>query len=767
MRLRLSVFLLAIAAVAQAAEIKGKVTNAVGGEALGRVEVVVLEGEMKTSAVTSLAGEFDLPNLAPGAYTLRLNAVGYRMLTIAFTLASAADVKEFSITMVPDNFHHTDKVEVHGDVFQAADSPATVETNLTGTEIRETSTVFADDPFRAVQTLPGVSAEGNNEFFAEFSVMGAPFSNISIYIDDVLVPSPFHEIGNSAEGASLGVLTSEVVEEMKLLPAAYPEKFGDAIGAALDVRTREGSRGAPLFRLTAGIAASELLGEGGLGSAGKGSWLVSARRSYINYLVRGRVANAADVDFYDGDLKLNYDLTSRQNVSFFATGGHTDMTMNDPASLAIDEFGRGKSDFSLARTGWRWSVSPHLLLEARGAYFREPEDLRNTANQILLTNDYQGWVGGASATWNWFKDSVLEAGWTPRHLRNSYSTGYFDPTTGVEDVNQEQGTGLRQNAYAQESSSLLRGRLHVLGSVRWDRSLAFLPQRFSPQISMALQVARATELQFTVGRYSQFSDDVFNAPPGFCVADGALPPKSDHFAAAVEQRLGENTRIRLEAFQRKNFYTFGAISPGPVNPSSCPVLQPLPGGTFQRDYSQGVQFVVQRRSANRLSGWLGYTLLQARERQFQISTPYPVTNPQTLFNNTGYYPTLEDQRNSLTLFAMYRLRPTVNLSGKLLYGSGFPIPSGTFVQLSNGQYVETGLNQSTLGAYQRLDCRVDKDWAFKRWKLTLYGEVLNLTNHYNARYAYTSGVDPNTGQAQIKTLQGLPITPTAGLAFQF
>ena len=83
------------------------------------------------------------------------------------------------------------------------------------------------------------------------SVMGAPFSNVSIYIDDVLVQNPFHEIGNFNEGASLGVLTSEVVEEMKLLPAAYPEKFGDAAGAALDIHTREGSRGVPLFRISA------------------------------------------------------------------------------------------------------------------------------------------------------------------------------------------------------------------------------------------------------------------------------------------------------------------------------------------------------------------------------------------------------------------------------------------------------------------------------------------------------------------------------------
>jgi hypothetical protein len=598
--------------------------------------------------------------------------------------------------------------------------------------------------------------------------MGASFANVSIYIDDVLVPRPFHEIGNFAEGASLGVLSSEVVEEMKLLPAGYPEKFGDATGAALDVHTREGSRAAPLFRLTAGVAASEFLGEGGLGSARKGSWLVSARKSYINYLVKGRIGNAPDIGFYDGDVKLNYDLTPRQNLSFFATGGHTDMTMNDPASLTVDGIASGKSDFALARTGWRWSLSPRLLLEARGAYFREPDDLRNPANQILSTTDNQEWVGGTNLTWNWLKDSVLEAGWTVRHLRNSFSSGYYDPTTGaLQSGGQFDETGIRQTVHAQNSSSFLKGRVHLLGSLRWDRGQAFLPQRISPQISAAVRVARATELQFSAGRYSQYSDDVFNPPAGTCIREGALPPESDQYSAAVEHRLGENTRIRLQVFQRKDFYIFGAIAPNQLNSNPCPTMQPYPGSTYQRDYSKGVQFVLQRRSANRLSGWVGYTLLQARERQSQISLPYPLfNNQQTLFFNTGYFPTLEDQRNSLNVFAMYRLRPSVNLSGKWLYGSGDPIPSATFIQV-NGQYVPVGLNSVRLGAYNRLDLRVDKDWAFTRWKLTLYGEVLNLTNHYNARYAYSSTIDPNTGQAQIKTLQGLPITPTAGLAFQF
>lgn len=282
---------------------------------------------------------------------------------------------------------------------------------------------------------------------------------------------------------------------------------------------------------------------------------------------------------------------------------------------------------------------------------------------------------------------------------------------------------------------------------------------------MGLRVARNTEFQFGAGQYTQAPGATFGPPAGYCVGASALPPRSEHYNAAVEQRLGENTRVRLEAFQRKDFNVFGAAPSLPAGSASCPTVEPIPGGTFQRDYSHGVQLIVQRRSANRLSGWLGYTLLKAQQRQYQISVPYP---PYTLFFNSGfYYPTFEDQRHTLNAFAMYRLRPSFNLSGKFLYGSGFPIPSGTFVQLANGQYVATGLNTQRLGIYERLDLRADKDWAFRHWKLTLYGEILNLSNHYNGRYFYESGIDPNTGQALVKTLQGLPVTPTAGLVFQF
>ena len=57
---------------------------------------------------------------------------------------------------------------------------------------------------------------------------------------------------NVTQGATLSILTTETIEDIKLFPAAYPEKYGDSVGAALDLQTRDGSRTTPTFRATIG-----------------------------------------------------------------------------------------------------------------------------------------------------------------------------------------------------------------------------------------------------------------------------------------------------------------------------------------------------------------------------------------------------------------------------------------------------------------------------------------------------------------------------------
>jgi outer membrane cobalamin receptor len=352
-------------------------------------------------------------------------------------------------------------------------------------------------------------------------------------------------------------------------------------------------------------------------------------------------------------------------------------------------------------------------------------------------------VAGSDLTWGSGSRQVLQAGLTVRRVSDQAESNFYDDNHVLTSTSSRSGLGWKTDAYLQNVASFFQNRLHVVGSLRVDTAQQFPVHPVSPQISAAWQVARATQLQFGAGRYNQFhvpASAQLDLSGGLCFPGLEELQTSNHFTAAVEQRIGETTRIRAMFFDRE-----GDRSEAVNRGDHCtPTFPPHGFDAFEHNHARGVQLVLQSRTANRLSGWIGYTLTHARESDL-------VVLPSGGFGFSRYFPSLADQRHTVNVFASYRLTPTVRVSGKFLFGSGFPIPSQN--------------NATTLGDYQRLDARGEKDWAFHRWKLALYGEVLNVTNHYNPRYFYT-GYNPD-GTFTVSTGQGIPITPTAGVAFEF
>lgn len=128
---------------------------------------------------------------------------------------------------------------------------------------------------------------------------------------------------------------------------------------------------------------------------------------------------------------------------------------------------------------------------------------------------------------------------------------------------------------------------------------------------------------------------------------------------------------------------------------------------------------MQRRSANKLAGWVSYAysrtgLTDARDGLSFVSDA--------------------DQRHTINAYGNYRITDTWNLSSEWRYGSGLPVP-GFFRQVGTIYFLTNQRNLTRLPYYSRIDVRVSKAFLFKKWKLTLTGEVLNLLNRSNLRYA--------------------------------
>ena len=157
-----------------------------------------------------------------------------------------------------------------------------------------------------------------------------------------------------------------------------------------------------------------------------------------------------------------------------------------------------------------------------------------------------------------------------------------------------------------------------------------------------------------------------------------------------------------------------------------------------------------RRSANKLAGWIAYgysrtKLTDARDQLTFVSD--------------------SDQRHTLNVYANYRFADTWNFSSEWRYGSGQPVP-GFYGHDAAGYFLINQRNQLRVPYYSRVDVRLSKAFLFKKAKLTLTGEVLNLLNHNNVRYAGFDLFFAN-GRVRGQLDRVLPILPSAGLVIDF
>jgi hypothetical protein len=81
-------------------------------------------------------------------------------------------------------------------------------------------------------------------------------------------------------------------------------------------------------------------------------------------------------------------------------------------------------------------------------------------------------------------------------------------------------------------------------------------------------------------------------------------------------------------------------------------------------------------------------------------------------------------------------------------------------------YLWVSRDQVRLPAFSRADFRVNKAFTHDKWKFTLYGELINLTNRTNYVFESFNGFTASTKEAYITLDKMFPILPSAGLVFE-
>jgi hypothetical protein len=541
------------------------------------------------------------------------------------------------------------------------------------------------------------------------------------------------------------MMSGLVVESATLRTGAYPRRHDDRLGAELDVSLREGSRSEFGIRGAVGGAHAVLAAEGPLGGAdatgfARGSWLLSARQSFLEWPPERSSSSRTPFGFSDGLARIVFDVKPTQQFTLTAMGGVSSVD-GEEDDLPSSELGDGATEASVLSVAWRSTVRPAFVV---------------TQQASVVTQRY----------WNDAPTGEKSDGGGNQAL--AYRAAVSRPTVGGL---LEAGALIERITTKQTFRGLEAGL--VAGS-SWRRSaFAHFSWAASPSVTVSPGVRltwstllrRPVASRWVLSRWAFWpgwsviaSAGASRQPPELAYILGhdyvreLRPERAAHVEVGLDRQLAAGVRFQVTLFQRSeadliqspDVYTSLTDDGFAVHPSAGAYANALRGS------SRGLELLVTRRSPRGLSGWASY----AYGRTQYTDT----TSGETFWADF-------DQRHTFNLFARHRFSTRTGVGATFRAGSNFPIP-GYLAERSGHLVAGMARNQVRLPLYARLDVRADHQVTYFGRTFTLFVEALNALNRANVG-AVRGSIEPATGEALGFKDRLLPRRVSAGVVFEF
>jgi TonB-dependent receptor-like protein/carboxypeptidase-like protein len=723
--------------------IRGVVVDAGTGQPLARVLVRV---EDRQDTLTSDAGTFEFQALPREKVRLTVSVVGYILVQRVVDLTQG-DVLDLRIPVAGGTGTYTETVTVTAAPFRAAEPGVAVQQTLGSAELQVLRGVLADDPLRAVQVLPGVAT--GDDLKSEFSVRGSDFNHMNFTVEGFRAPFLLHTvrvIEDRASTGSVAMINSDVVEEATLLSGGYAQRFGNRTGAELDFRLRSGSRDRTQLRLAVGGTAASVVVEGPLGRSRRGSWLLSARKSYLDKLIDRLTDEGLGFAFSDFQGKAVYDISQRHKLELAFVAG-TSRLERSRTELDANDFYTGSNESSAVIGTWHFALARGFV--AARVFAGTNEFHNDTLAGVPLDQGTDRELGARVDFAAMLRKGLeLDGGIQVEHDDRSR---HHDRETGntFRTVNAFDADALRSGAYLHLKWDAGHG-FSLMPGLRADQWTLTGQQTASPWLLTEWRGRRGLSVRAATGMYRQFPE--FEHVVGMLGVEGMPPERAATFDVGVEQTLRDRWRLAVSGFHRAegDFIRRPGGETKIVNGRLVRGSQTAPYASRLSGDATGVEVLVQRRDPNGLSGWLAYSFGKLRYTD--------TVTAETFWGDL-------DQRHALNAYASYRVSPHWNVGAKLRVGSNFPI-AGYYVEQDGVYFISDRRNEERLPVYARLDIRASRTFTWTRARMTLFGEVINVLDRDNVR-SNPPTVDSRTWRVSHLFETMIPIVPSAGILLEF
>lgn len=735
-------------------------------------------------SLTAADGSFAIEGLSPGAYAVTVAAEGYEQLQsttvveerseASATYRLARQRKTVYETLVVG---HRPREEVRRNPVGLETRPIVSAYQLNKRDV-ELTVGSLEDVARVVQSLPGVV--GDPDLAATFFVRGGDADETLFYLDGMPLSNPYH-LGGFAT-----VFNPELVRDITFWAGVQPAPHRSSLSGSLEVGylTPSAAKFEALADLSASTAKALVAGPTPIEGL---SFLLSGRRSYFELYfallkqlhVVGQRFVAPDVGEYTA--KLTYrkgahlvDLSLTQStdgLNFVGSPG-------DDALFVFEGGLRTQNTLWLPTLAWRWRPSEDLSVRSLLGYADDRSEVERTgiaegATTTLINSAdtrFRDVVWRTDADFRTHGENHLRVGFDIDLWWQSFSGRVEDTravprwiTTPLADWRRPKldvSPSLRRvnlGLYLEDEWRDLLPRLTPRVGLRAEFAEGLRDPMVSPRVALSYRLFEPTVVKAAFGLFWEAPRNPLELDRVYGNPDLG-PEMALQYLVGVEQLLPLRTLLRVEGYYKdlRNLV---------VNPDNAAAV--ARGTTFANDgsgWAWGADAMLVHRGEK-----LGFGLSYGYLRTLR-------TNPlNEVFAKT--YAPQQAQAHTFSASVDYAPWESWVFALKYLFHVGRPYTpiGGWRLEERDGQQVYVPilgdgdrLNDASVGDFHELNARVEYWFRQPKYRVTIYFELLNVTNAKSVfLVTYDSG-DPASGTLPKEgRFNHLPIRPFLGVRGEY
>ncbi len=684
--------------------------------------------------------------LPKGKYQILCNFIGYQ--SKEFTIDFNSNIEE-NILLSPN------VVQIQNVTVTARKRDNNIKTTQMGKFDLSVATAKALPAFfgevdilKTLQLMPGVrnAGEGNAGFYVRG---GGPDQNL-ILLDDAVVYNTGHLFG------FFSVFNADAIKNVSLIKGGMPAQYGGRLSSVVDIAMKEGNVNKTQIDAGIGLIASRFSIQGPI-KKNKASYIISARRTYIDALTKPLIKKTSDFYgsgyyFYDLNAKMNYQISEKDHLYLSGYFGRDKFNFNNAARSfkTLIDWGNSTATFR-----WNHVFNKKLFANTTLVYNDYRFSLEGVQNdfRINLSSGIKDLTAKTDFDFYPSPDHKLKFGaqftrhtFLPNVLSGNQDSVVFTPDNASKKMANEialylqddweispklkLNMGVRYSLFQQVGKYTMYQRdavgnkidSTIFGSGKLVKAYGGL----EPRATLRYTLDETASFKAGVTRNLQYIHLVTNAgstlPTDLWVPSTirVKPQISWQYAVGYFKNFKEGMfETSIEAYYKtmenqieyRNGYT----------PS---IKDPEEEFVFGKGWSYGAELFINK-VKGRFTGWVGYTLSWTWRKFNDL-------------NDGNKFPSRYDRRHDLSLVGNYTINDKWKISSVFVYGTGNAISVPERFYFVGGILSQqfSSINSYRMDAYHRVDFAATYTPKPKKIRKYSTNWVFSLYNAYSRANPY-------------------------------